>query len=104
MILSRFIIISAIFLSLGTVTPVFAEDNISSPDRDTLWFDQSFKIMTCDLKMTDSKCIGNPISPLCAIETMLANAIFDGENGHDDRLRWVASNEARPSKKPKGCF
>jgi len=93
-ILSRFIIISAVFLSLGSLTPAFAEDSKSSPDRDVLWFDQSFKIMTCDLKTTDSKCIGNPVSPLCAIETVLATGIFSGEDGNDHRLRSVASGKA----------
>jgi len=92
-ILSRFIIVSAVFLSLGSLTPAFAEDSKSSQDRDVLWFDQSFKIMTCDLKTTDSKCIGNPVSPLCVVETILATSIFRGNDGNDHQLRRIANGE-----------
>lgn len=86
--------ISALFLATVPPIPSLAADAAANtapgPDSDLIWFDQSFRIMTCDLETTDSKCIGNPISPLCVIDTSLAATIFDGTDGNDDRLVRVA--------------
>jgi hypothetical protein len=60
----------------------YAED-VTTQDKDVMWFDQSYKIMTCNLETTDSKCIGNPISPLCAVETEIAQHKYDDKRVHD---------------------
>lgn len=64
--------------------PIDAHANeVSSQDKDAMWFDQSFKIMTCDFDTTDSECIGNPISPLCALESEIAQTIYNDERLHN---------------------
>ncbi|MBF0247745.1 MAG: hypothetical protein HQL36_06690 [Alphaproteobacteria bacterium] len=87
------ILVAALGLSLPA--DVWAQETNASGngDKDIFWFDQSFKIMTCDLETTDSKCIGDPRTPLCAVETILASSIFEGEDRSDDRLRRVAIGE-----------
>jgi len=52
-----------------TAVPVFADGN---DQNSGLNFDGSFRLMTRDDSTSTSKCIGNPISPVCAFETYMA--------------------------------
>jgi len=97
------LVVGSIFV-LGTSSKAqdTQSNGISTQDRDVLWFDQSFKIMTCDLKTTDSKCIGDPKSPMCVVETILASSIFNGIDGNDHQLRRIANGEiSGPAKNLK---
>ena len=69
---SLLMFIRALFLFLAfalTAVPVFAGGN---DPNSGLNFDGSFRLMTRDDTTSTSKCIGNPVTPLCAIETHLA--------------------------------
>ena len=83
------LVVGSIFV-LGTSSKAqdTQSNDINTQDRDVLWFDESFKIMTCDLETTDSKCIGDPKSPLCVVETLLASGNYEG-----DELLRIASGE-----------
>jgi len=71
--------IRGLFLFLAfavTAVPVFAGGN----DQDLgLNFDGSFRLMTQEDSTSTSKCIGNPISPVCAFETYMACQLRDNE-------------------------
>lgn len=59
---------AAAFLAL-TVVPAYAADKADLPP---LTPKGQFLVMTPDDATSSSKCIGNPITPLCAAETMMA--------------------------------
>jgi len=56
-------------LVLLSAFPVLAADDDSNSG---LNFDGSFRILTRDDSTSMSNCIGNPISPICAVETYMA--------------------------------
>ena len=56
-------------LVLLSAFPVLAADDDSNSG---LNFDGSFRILTRDDSTSTSNCIGNPISPICAMETRMA--------------------------------
>lgn len=87
--------IRGLFLFLAfavTVVPVFAGGN----DQDLgLNFDGSFRLMTQEDSTSTSKCIGNPISPICAFETYLACRVRD-----NNELCEIANGEKTGSPTP----
>ena len=69
-------------------------------DKGQIWYDGSFKLMTCDNATSDSDCVGDPKTPMCAAETYLAWYARDQKALHDIALGKRPGPPAEFTKQP----
>jgi hypothetical protein len=89
----------SVILALSCAAPGYAQTR--DPDLPALDPPGKGRVMTHDDATSTSKCVGNPVTPLCAVETMIA--CFERKDGelcrigmNVERKPFFANNEPQP--------
>lgn len=99
----RFVIPAWLALSLALPMAAWAEDETPPVELPAIDGPDQWRLLTHDDATSTSKCIGDPITPLCAVETVLACflrsqaelcRIGSGDPNYPPRIR----NEIQPAE------